>query len=64
MSNIVSNLDEMISQYDQFVVEKSKAKLDKIIDESDIEKVSLDSQRIMEVEYFKEKLLEYVDHIV
>ena len=62
MSGMVNHLDDIVSHY---VEEKEKAKFDKLeLIEDDVSIDSLDSEKMMEVRYFKEKLLQYVEHIV
>lgn len=62
MSGMVNHMDDIVSHY---VEEKEKAKFDKLeLIEDDVSIDSLDSEKMMEVRYFKEKLLQYVEHIV
>ena len=61
MSGMVSHMDDMISHYN---ADKERAKFDKLELIEDDVSMSLDSEKMMEVKYFKEKLLQYVEHIV
>ena len=58
---MASNLDEIVSHYDHVA---AKAKFDKLERIEDDDSSSLDNDKKKEVHYFKEKLLQYVEHIV
>ena len=58
---MASNLDEIVSHYDNVA---AKAKFDKLERIEDDDSSSLDNEKKKEVHYFKEKLLQYVEHIV